>query len=66
MDKDTWYDFRANFRRDQTDFNYNLLANPLNPSTSNPNITRYLFASHLRNPPANQRLRPDGAATVED
>ena len=38
VDKDKWYDFRANFRRDQTDFNYNLLANPLNPSTSNPNI----------------------------
>jgi len=38
VDKVKWYDFRANFRRDQTDFNYNLLANPLNPSTSNPNI----------------------------
>ncbi len=38
MEKDTWYDFRANFRRDQTDFNYNLLANPFNPSTSNPNL----------------------------
>jgi len=38
MDKNKWYDFRANFQRDQQDFNYNLLANPLNPSTSNPNI----------------------------
>jgi len=38
MDKNKWYDFRANFRRDQQDFNYNLLANPLNPSTSSPNI----------------------------
>jgi len=38
MDKNKWYDFRANFRRDQTDFDYNLLANPLNPSTSSPNI----------------------------
>jgi hypothetical protein len=38
VDKDKWYDFRANFRRDQTDFDYNLLANPLNPSTSNPSI----------------------------
>lgn len=38
VDKNRWYDFRANFRRDQTDFNYNLLANPLNPSTSSPNI----------------------------
>ena len=38
VDKNKWYDFRANFRRDQTDFNYNLLANPLNPSTSSPSI----------------------------
>ena len=38
VEKNSWYDFRANFRRDQTDFDYNLLANPLNPSTSNPSI----------------------------
>ena len=38
VDKNRWYDFRANFRREQTDFDYDLLANPLNPSTSNPSI----------------------------
>jgi hypothetical protein len=38
VDKDKWYDFRAAFRRDQTDFDYNLLANPLNPPTSSPSI----------------------------
>jgi hypothetical protein len=38
MDKNKWYDFRANFRRDQQNFDYNLLANPLNPPTSSPNI----------------------------
>jgi hypothetical protein len=38
MDKAHWYDFRANFRRAQTDFDYNLLANPLNPSSSSPSI----------------------------
>ena len=38
VDKNRWYDFRANFRRDQTDFDYNLLANPLNPPTSSPSI----------------------------
>jgi hypothetical protein len=38
IDKGKWYDFRAAFRRDQTDFDYNLLANPLNPPTSNPSI----------------------------
>jgi hypothetical protein len=38
VDLNKWYDFRAAFRRDQTDFDYNLLANPLNPPTSNPSI----------------------------
>jgi hypothetical protein len=38
LDKALWYDFRANFRRDQTDFDYNLLANPLNPPISSPSI----------------------------
>src|SRR5215472_15409615 len=32
------YNFAASFRRDQNIFDYNLLANPLNPSTSNPNV----------------------------
>jgi hypothetical protein len=38
VNEDKWYDFRASFRRDQTDFDYNLLANPLNPPTSSPSI----------------------------
>jgi hypothetical protein len=38
VDKGTWYDLRANFRRDQNFFNFDLLANPLNPSTSSPSI----------------------------
>jgi hypothetical protein len=37
-DKDRWYDFRASFRRDQDFFDYNLLGNPLNPTTSVPNV----------------------------
>lgn len=32
------YTFNGSFKRDQNIFDYNLLANPLNPSTSNPNI----------------------------
>ncbi len=32
------YSFAANFRRDQNIFDYNLLANPLNPVTSNPSV----------------------------
>ena len=52
LDKTKWYDFRSAFRRDQTDFNYNLLANPLNPPTSSPNIpvvsSPHLFATRRR------------------
>jgi hypothetical protein len=33
VDKNKWYDFRATYRRDEYFFNYNLLANPLNPTT---------------------------------
>jgi hypothetical protein len=32
------YEFSANFRRDQNIFDYDLLANPLNPATSVPNV----------------------------
>jgi hypothetical protein len=52
VDKNRWYDFRANFRRDQTDFDYNLLVNPLNPSTSSPSIpvtsSPHAFATRRR------------------
>ncbi len=33
VDKNKWYDFRGTYRRDEYFFNYNLLANPLNPTT---------------------------------
>ena len=36
MSKDRWYDFRASFRRDLNVWDYDLLANPLNPPTSSP------------------------------
>lgn len=38
VDKGNWYDFRGAFRRDHNDFDYDLLANPLNPFTSSPSI----------------------------
>jgi hypothetical protein len=38
VSKYNWYDFNAIFRRDWNFFDYNLLANPLNPTTSNPSI----------------------------
>ena len=37
-DKDKWYNFQASFRRDHNFFDYNLLANPLNPSSSTPSV----------------------------
>src|SRR5215467_3255340 len=36
--KGTLYNFNASFRRDQNIFDYDLFANPLNPSPSNPNV----------------------------
>ncbi len=36
--KGTLYNLNATFRRDQNIFDYDLLANPLNPSTSTPNV----------------------------
>src|SRR5271170_6870420 len=38
VDKNKWYDFRVLFRRDKNFWDYNLLANPLNPSTSTPAV----------------------------
>jgi len=36
ISKNKWYDFNGSFRRDKYPWNYNLLANPLNPASSNP------------------------------
>src|SRR5260370_4901981 len=36
--KGALYNFNASFRRDQNIFDYDLLANPLNPPASNPNV----------------------------
>jgi hypothetical protein len=38
IEKNKWYDFRVLFRRDKNFWDYNLLANPLNPAVSNPSI----------------------------
>ena len=37
--KNEWYDFRGSFRRDKYPWNYNLLANPLNPASSTPAVS---------------------------
>src|SRR6202050_4516172 len=36
VEKNKWYDFRLLFRRDKNFWDYNLLANPLNPASLNP------------------------------
>ena len=36
ISKNKWYDLRATYRRDKDIWNYNLLANPLNPASFNP------------------------------
>ncbi len=36
--KNKWYNFSGSFRRDRNLWNYNLLANPLNPTNSNPTV----------------------------
>src|SRR5689334_6995607 len=36
IDKNKWYNFNATFRRDYNYFDFNLLANPLNPATASP------------------------------
>jgi hypothetical protein len=38
IDKNKWYDFRFLFRRDKNFWDYNLLANPLNPTPSAPTV----------------------------
>lgn len=38
VDKNKWYNLQSSFRRDQSFSDFDLLANPLNPSTSNPSI----------------------------
>ncbi len=38
MSKNKWYDFTGTFRRDRNLWNYDLLANPLNPANSTPAV----------------------------
>src|SRR6516225_2857269 len=47
--KNDWYDFRVSFRRVKYPWNYNLLANPLNPASSVPAvpITNSLHSQYL-------------------
>lgn len=46
MEKNKWYNLDFTYRRDKYFFGYNLLANPLNPANSNPEVP-ITFADHL-------------------
>jgi hypothetical protein len=45
VNKNKWFNLNGSFRRYRNLWNYNLLANPLNPGTSNPTVP-ILFSPH--------------------
>jgi hypothetical protein len=54
IQKNKWYDFRMLFRRDKNFWDYNLLANPLNPASLNApgSATTGCYATAVGTPPA--------------
>jgi hypothetical protein len=54
IQKNKWYDFRMLFRRDKNFWDYNLLANPLNPASLNSpgSTTTGCYATTVGTPPA--------------
>lgn len=60
--KNKWYDFRLNFRRDLNFWDYDLSANPLNSPTSSPNVpvnfSPHRFATSRRMADYSLTLRP--------
>ncbi|HKS73177.1 MAG TPA: hypothetical protein VJQ82_08270 [Terriglobales bacterium] len=67
VDKNKWFDFSGSFRRDQNFFNYDLLANPLNPPTSSPSVpvlnTPHSFATRRRMSDADLTLLPQSSVS---
>ena len=67
VEKIHWYDFHANFRRDQNFFDYDLLANPLNPATSSPSVpvqnSPHSFATTRRMSDVDLTLLPESRFT---
>ena len=77
IEKNKWYDFSLVFRRHKNFWDYNLLANPLNPvpfSTATPpfrhvrghqsRVPRYQFAAFTRSRAAHAGLRLDAVAAI--
>ena len=68
VSKFKWYDLNFQFRRDRNFFDYDLLANPLNPPTSNPFVP-VLFSPHQmeitrRMYDTDLRLLPNSKVTI--
>lgn len=68
LDKGTWYDFRAVYRKDDNNFDYNLFANPLNPPGSNPSIpvtsSPHSFSDRRRMSDFDLTLLPQSVVTL--
>ncbi len=66
IEKNKWYDFRALFRRDKNTWNYNLMANPLNPTSFSPAYSDRQFAARAGSVPPDAGLRPDSSPGIAD
>ena len=66
MSKNSWYDFNMNFRRDRNFFDYNLLANPLNPPNQyvQVNYSPHQFDTVRRMYDYNLTLLPQSAVRI--
>ena len=65
IDKSNVYDFRVMFRQDKNYWNYNLLANPLNPTTGPiPGESDRQLAARARPDPQDAGLRSDAFSAV--
>ena len=68
VDKSIWYDFRMEYRKDNNNFDYNLLANPLNPPESTPSIpvtsSPHSFSDHRRMSDFDLTLLPQSVITI--
>jgi hypothetical protein len=66
--KNLWYDFNFSFRRDKNFFDFDLLANPLNPPTSTPsipvNFSPHAMYTTRRMYDANLTLRPESKFAI--
>lgn len=68
MNKHKAYDFSVLFRRDYQRFDYNILANPLNPASSTPNIpiltSPHLYDTVRRMSDVNLTLAPSSPISI--